>query len=48
MLYVPIFDGTNKVEKLKLKVCDEIKGENVRLISSSVGPTAHWALNLAP
>jgi hypothetical protein len=41
MLYVPICDGTNKVEKLK--VCDEIKGENVRLISSSVGPTAHWA-----
>jgi hypothetical protein len=42
MLYVPIRDGTNKVEKLKLKVCDEIKGENVRMISS-VGPTAHWA-----
>jgi hypothetical protein len=26
MLYVPICDGTNKVEKLKLKVYDEIKG----------------------
>jgi hypothetical protein len=42
MLYVPICDGTNKVEKLKLKVYDEIKGENVRMISS-VGPTAHSA-----
>jgi hypothetical protein len=30
------------MEKLKLKVYDEIKGENVRMISS-VGPTAHWA-----
>jgi hypothetical protein len=39
--YVPIYDGTNKVERLKLKVCDEIKGENVRLIFSSVGPTTH-------
>jgi hypothetical protein len=48
MLYVPICDGTNKVEKLKLKVCDEIKRENVSLISSSVGPTAHWDLNHMP
>jgi hypothetical protein len=37
MLYVLICDGKNKVKMIKLKVCDEIKGENVRLISSVVG-----------
>jgi hypothetical protein len=38
MLYVPICDGTNKVEKLKLKVCDEIKGRMNDLISGPNGP----------
>jgi hypothetical protein len=48
MLYVLICDGTNKVKMIKIKVCDEIKGENVRLISPPMGPTAHWALDLRP
>jgi hypothetical protein len=48
MLYVLICDGTNKVKMIKLKVCDEIKRENVRLISPPMGPTAHLALDLRP
>jgi hypothetical protein len=48
MLYVLICDGTNKVKMIKLKVCDEIKGDNVGLISPPMGPTAHWALDLRP
>jgi hypothetical protein len=48
MLYVLICDGTNKVKTIKLKVCDEIKGENVGLISPPMDPTAHWALDLRP
>ena len=49
MLYVLICDGTNKVNGVKLKVCDEIKGENVRLISRQwaqrlIGPLISRAL----
>ena len=44
MLYVPICDETNKLESIRLKVKVELKGENVRLISFRVGPTAHRAL----
>jgi hypothetical protein len=32
----------------KLKVYDEIKGENVGLISPPMGPTTHWALDPRP
>jgi hypothetical protein len=45
MLYVLMCDGMNKVKMITLKVCDEIKEENVGLISP---PTAHWALDLRP
>ena len=48
MLYVPICDETNKLESIRLKVKDEIKGENVRLISFRVGPTAHRAPDPRP
>jgi hypothetical protein len=48
MLCVLICDRTNKVKMIKLKECDEIKGEKVRLISPPMGPTAHWALDLRP
>ena len=37
MLYVPIYDETNKLESIRLKVKVEIKGENVRLISPPSG-----------
>jgi hypothetical protein len=40
MLYVLIRDETKKLQSRKLKVKVEIKGENVRLISTCVGPMA--------
>ena len=37
-----------KVKSVKLKVNDEIKGENVRLISFPIGPKANQDLDLRP
>jgi hypothetical protein len=45
MLYTLICNGMRKEVK---KVYGEIKGENVRLISLPMGPTAHWALDSRP
>ena len=45
MLYVSICDEMSKV-KGKSKV--KIKGENVRLISTRVGPTTHGDPMIAP
>jgi hypothetical protein len=36
------------VKMINLKVCDEIKGENVGLISPPMGPMTHLALDLRP
>ena len=51
--YRPICGETSTLEKVipeykgDSRVYGEIKGENVRLISPLMGPTAHWTLDTA-
>jgi hypothetical protein len=44
MLYTLTFNGMRK----EVEVYGEIKGDNVRLISPPMDPTAHWALDSRP
>ena len=49
MLYILICDEMSKSERcIVKKVKVEIKGENVRLISTRVGPTTHRDPMIAP